>query len=96
MGSFSEIKGRKENKTKRWSMENKLIADIKIKRTLHWFFVCYHCGLWYFSKKRIKQKKCVRCNRTFTFNKSLKFKKECSNQEAILIVKKLKEREFNE
>ena len=56
----------------------------------YFFFRCYHCGEWYYTKKFIKTKKCVRCNRTFQFKNSTKFFRVCSIKEAILIVKQLK------
>ncbi|MCJ7646999.1 MAG: DUF1922 domain-containing protein [Candidatus Lokiarchaeota archaeon] len=54
------------------------------------FFRCYHCGEWYYTKKMIKTKKCVTCNRTFQFKSSTKFSRICSIKEAILIIKQLK------
>ncbi|MHA1671005.1 MAG: DUF1922 domain-containing protein [Promethearchaeota archaeon] len=56
----------------------------------YFFFRCYHCGEWYYTKRRIKTKKCVRCNRTFQFKISTKISHECSIKEAVLIVKQLK------
>ncbi len=56
----------------------------------YFFFRCYHCGEWYYTKKFIKTKKCVRCNRSFQFKNSTKYSRICSIKEAILIVKQLK------
>lgn len=61
-----------------------------------YFFRCYHCGEWYYSSKRIKQKKCWKCNKSFKFKNSSKFSKECTTREAIEIIKALKEKETKE
>lgn len=58
----------------------------------HWFFRCIYCGMWYSSRKPIKTKKCVFCNRSFKFDHSYKFTKKCTDLEAVLIVKELKKR----
>ncbi|MFX1303023.1 MAG: DUF1922 domain-containing protein [Promethearchaeota archaeon] len=54
------------------------------------FFRCYSCGEWYYSKKIIKSKKCWRCNHSFLFKNSTKFSKICAIKDAIAIVKDLK------
>ncbi len=64
-------------------------------KSIYYFYKCYHCGSWFYSKGRIKQKKCFFCNKTFQFTKSTKFSKTCSPQEAIAILKKLKEKEMD-
>ncbi|MFW9987971.1 MAG: DUF1922 domain-containing protein [Candidatus Odinarchaeota archaeon] len=56
----------------------------------YYFFRCYNCGMWYYSKRIIKSKKCWKCNHSFLFKKSTKFTRMCSIKDAILIVKKLK------
>jgi uncharacterized protein (DUF983 family) len=56
------------------------------------FFRCYHCGEWYYSNKIIKVKKCWKCTKSFQFKKSAKFTKTCTLQEAINLIKKLKEK----
>ncbi len=56
------------------------------------FYRCTFCGLWYYTKKPLKSKKCWKCNRTFQFKKAFKFSKKCSINEAILVVKELKKR----
>lgn len=55
-----------------------------------YFFRCYFCGEWFYSKKKIKIKKCWKCNRSFTFQKSIKFSRKCSIKGAIRIIKELK------
>ena len=62
----------------------------------YYFFRCYHCGSWYYSKKVIINKKCLKCNRSFGFQKSTKFSKQCSQSEAIAIIKELKKRMYDE
>lgn len=66
-----------------------------MKETFY-FFQCVHCGSWYYSSKRIKRKKCVKCNKTFRFEHSNKLKKKCSTQEAIIIIKHLKKPKIRE
>ncbi len=56
-----------------------------------YFFRCYHCGEWYYSNKIIKVKKCWKCAKSFQFKNSTKFTKTCTLQEAINLIKKLKE-----
>ena len=56
----------------------------------YYFFRCYKCGQWYYSPKIIKIKKCVKCQRSFQFQKSTKFSKQCSMNTAIAVIKKLK------
>jgi len=56
-----------------------------------YFFRCYHCGEWYYSSRRIKQKKCWKCNKSFIFKNASKFSKECTTRDAIEISKQLKE-----
>jgi hypothetical protein len=77
------------------SIEKKLN---KIKKNQYWFYRCVHnnCGKWHYSKKRIKKKKCLKCNRTFKFSHSVKFSQECTRDEAIAIIKHLKEKEAKE
>ncbi|MFX1388915.1 MAG: DUF1922 domain-containing protein [Promethearchaeota archaeon] len=58
----------------------------------YYFFRCYNCGMWYYTKKFIKSKKCWRCNHSFTFKNATRFSKNCSLHEAVSIVKKLKEK----
>ena len=55
-----------------------------------YFFRCYHCGEWFYSKKILKSKKCWKCNRSFQFKHSVKFSKMITLQEAIKAIKKLK------
>ena len=62
----------------------------------YYFFRCYHCGSWYYSKKALKNKKCLKCNQSFQFQKSTKFSKDCSQGEAIAIIKELKKRTHDE
>jgi len=59
-----------------------------------YFFRCYHCGEWYYSSKRIKIKKCWKCNKSFKFKNANKFSKECSTREAVEIIKLLKEKDI--
>jgi len=56
----------------------------------YYFFRCYHCGMWHYTKRFIKMKKCVKCNKSFQFQKSTKFSKNCSMEVAIAILKELK------
>ncbi|MBY8981908.1 MAG: DUF1922 domain-containing protein [Candidatus Lokiarchaeota archaeon] len=56
----------------------------------YYFFRCVHCGEWYYTSRRIKRKKCWKCNRTFNFDNSSKFIKKCSLNDAIAIIKVLK------
>ena len=58
----------------------------------YYFFRCYHCGEWFYSYKKIKTKKCWKCNKSFQFKNSTKFSKNCSQSEAIAIIKHLKEK----
>ena len=60
------------------------------------FFQFYNCGQWYYSEKVIKTKKCLTCNHSFKFQKSIKFTKFCLTYEAIEIIKKLKNTKENE
>lgn len=60
------------------------------------FFRCYRCGMWYYSNRAIKSKKCLKCNRVFQVKKSYKFSKKCTIQESITILKELKNRMENE
>ncbi|MHA1148115.1 MAG: DUF1922 domain-containing protein [Promethearchaeota archaeon] len=62
----------------------------------YYFFRCYHCGNWFYTKKIIKTKKCIRCNRSFTFKNSMKFSKICSGYKAIRMLQELKKREADE
>jgi transcription elongation factor Elf1 len=55
-----------------------------------YFFRCYHCGAWHYSNKKIKTKKCLKCNRSFQFKNSAKFSKNCLYSTAIKIIKELK------
>ncbi|TFF89042.1 MAG: DUF1922 domain-containing protein [Promethearchaeota archaeon] len=55
-----------------------------------YFFRCYHCGEWHYSNRRIKTKKCYKCNRSFLFKNSAKFSRFCSYSSAIAIIKQLK------
>ncbi|MHA1411193.1 MAG: DUF1922 domain-containing protein [Promethearchaeota archaeon] len=57
------------------------------------FFRCYHCGEWFYTKKPIKVKKCWKCNRIFQFKNAFKFSKTCQQEEAIRLIKMLKEKE---
>ena len=34
----------------------------------HYFFHCYHCGEVFYSTKKIKRKKCLKCRRSFQVN----------------------------
>ncbi len=58
----------------------------------YYFFRCYHCSTWYYSNKIIKTKKCIKCNRSFQFQKSTKISKQCSMNQAIFFIKRLKEK----
>ncbi|MFX0010177.1 MAG: DUF1922 domain-containing protein [Candidatus Hermodarchaeota archaeon] len=60
-----------------------------------YFFRCYHCGQWFYSNRIIKVKKCLKCAKTFQFKNSTKFSKQCTSQDAITIIKKLKKNELN-
>ncbi|MBN1216506.1 MAG: hypothetical protein JXA99_13830 [Candidatus Lokiarchaeota archaeon] len=64
--------------------------------TIIFFYRCIHCGEWYYCTKQIKRKKCWKCNHSFDFAHSSKFKKKCSLNEAIMIIKELKKRKKNE
>lgn len=55
-----------------------------------YFYRCYNCNAWYYTNRIIKTKKCWQCNKSFTFQKSTKFTKNCSLNEAIAIIKELK------
>lgn len=59
----------------------------------HYFFRCYHCSEWHYSKGRIKRRKCWKCHKTFKFDNSFKFSRICSPMEAVTLIKKLKSRE---
>ncbi|MCK4780686.1 MAG: DUF1922 domain-containing protein [Promethearchaeota archaeon] len=54
------------------------------------FYRCTFCGMWYYSNRIIKSKKCWKCNHSFLFKNSTKFTKMCSIKDAISIIKKLK------
>ena len=56
----------------------------------YYFFRCTFCGMWHYTNRIIKTKKCVKCNRSFQFQKSTKFSKKCSIKGAIAILKELK------
>ncbi|MBY9008109.1 MAG: DUF1922 domain-containing protein [Candidatus Lokiarchaeota archaeon] len=58
----------------------------------YFFYRCIHCGEWYYSTRRIKRKKCWKCNHSFEFSHSSKFIKNCSSNEAIIIIKELKKK----
>ncbi|TFG23124.1 MAG: DUF1922 domain-containing protein [Promethearchaeota archaeon] len=62
----------------------------------YYFFRCYRCGEWYYTNKIIKTKKCWKCHHSFQFQKSTKFSKKCSINDAIEIIKELKKRRVNE
>ena len=62
----------------------------------YFFFRCYHCGQWYYVNRHIKTKKCVHCNKSFQFQKATKFSKICNLNQAIAIVKELKNKMQNE
>jgi hypothetical protein len=70
--------------------------DINVKKNKYWFYRCYHCGQYHYSKKRIKRKKCLTCKRTFKFEHSVKFSKTCTRNEAIAIMKYLKKQDAKE
>ncbi|MHA2288758.1 MAG: DUF1922 domain-containing protein [Promethearchaeota archaeon] len=55
-----------------------------------YFFRCYHCGEWTYTKKIIKAKKCLKCDRSFQFKNSSKFSRTVTHQGAIKIIKDLK------
>ena len=59
----------------------------------YYFFRCYHCGEWHYGNRIIKSRKCWKCDRIFQFKNSIKFSRECSINEAITVIKQLKERE---
>ncbi len=59
----------------------------------YYFFVCYHCGQWHFAERTIKVRKCWKCNRSFQFEKAIKFSRSCSGKEAVKILKQLKSEE---
>ncbi len=52
--------------------------------------------MWHYTNRFIKTKKCVKCNRSFQFQKSTKFSKQCSIEDAISILKEFKKRMHNE
>lgn len=58
----------------------------------YFFFRCYNCGEWFYSKRTIKSKKCWKCNHNFLFKNSMKFSQSCTTQDAIRIIKVLKEK----
>lgn len=60
------------------------------------FFRCHYCGMWYYSNKSIKTKKCLKCYRSFQVQKSHKFSKKCTIEESIAILKQLKKNMENE
>lgn len=67
-----------------------------MSKLLFYFFRCVHCGCWYYSSKKIKTKKCIKCNKSFKFENAKKMKRQCSLQEAITIIKQLKEPKIRE
>lgn len=67
-----------------------------INKDIHWFFRCTYCGQWYTSKYRIQKKQCVFCNKTFDFKSSRKLSCKCTESEAVLLIQKLKERDFKD
>lgn len=69
-----------------------------IHKKTFYFLRCYHegCGVWNYTDRRIKTKKCWKCNKTFKFANSSKFSKECTTKEAIAIMKHLKKKELEE
>lgn len=60
----------------------------------YWFYRCYHCGMWHYSPKRIKRKKCLRCRRSFKFEKATKKKYKIYPTDAPKILGELKKREI--
>ncbi|TFG22298.1 MAG: DUF1922 domain-containing protein [Promethearchaeota archaeon] len=60
------------------------------------FFRCHYCGMWYYTNRPIKTKKCLKCNRSFQVQKSYKFSKKCTIEESIAILKELKKKMENE
>ncbi len=61
-----------------------------VYRTRYFFFRCINCGEWYYTTKIIKRKKCVKCHKSFSFEKASKFFQKCSTKEAILLIQHLK------
>ena len=61
----------------------------------YYFFRCTFCGMWYYTNKIIKTKKCLKCNHSFQFRKSTKFSKKCSIESAIVILKEFKSKMAN-
>ena len=62
----------------------------------YYFYRCIHCGEWYYSIGRIKRKKCWKCNHSFDFDKSSKFRQNCTSIGAISIIKELKKKSKKE
>ena len=60
------------------------------------FFRCHYCGMWYYTNRSIKSKKCLKCNRSFQVQKSYKFSKKCTIEESIAMLKELKKKMENE
>ncbi|MFX1571216.1 MAG: DUF1922 domain-containing protein [Promethearchaeota archaeon] len=56
----------------------------------YFFFRCSHCGEWYYTNRKIKVKKCWKCNHSFLFKNASKFSKVCSMNGAITVIKQLK------
>jgi len=68
----------------------------KPNKKLYFFFQCPHCRLWSYSSRRIKKRKCVKCNKTFGFNEVKKEKYHCTMKDAIRYIKHKKEPELRE
>jgi len=62
----------------------------------YYFFRCTSCGAWYYTKKRLKTKKCIKCNKTFQFKQSAKFSKVCNRIDAIAYIQALKKKDVEE
>jgi predicted nucleic acid-binding Zn-ribbon protein len=60
----------------------------------YYVFNCYNCGALYYTRKRIKRKKCLRCGKSFSFEKSKKVKVKLKEKEMIELIKFLKEKKY--
>jgi len=65
-----------------------------VYRTKYFFFRCINCGEWYYATKIIKRKKCIKCHKSFSFEKATKFVQKCSMKEAIQLIKEKKKEAF--
>jgi len=56
-----------------------------------YFFNCYFCGEIYYSKLPLTQKKCIKCNKLFFFQKAYHVRLNLTQIEAIKLLQYLKE-----